>query len=253
MGFGNPFSKIEGAIRQGLDRLGNDIRNGIGRLGGEIEGKLRGLGSQIESGFRRVGSEIEGKLKGVGNEIESGVKKVGHDIESEFKQLGHKIEGEIATAGDTAKKGLQDFGDTLTDSFEELETTFTDKVPELFELALKEVVAEIQKGVLNQVVDAIQVVVPKKLALTLGPLSFDVDNLNDRIDTIQEWASNPPKETSEIKKLIETFAPTDVTLDLSAGLALVFVQSDSLSVGASFTYDTEEFLDKLDELFGVFS
>ena len=256
MGFGNPFSKLEGAIKGGINSLGNDIRNGINglgnsvknginSLGNQIEGKLKGVGNQIESGFKRAGNEIESGFKKVGNEIESGLKKAGHEIEDGFKKVGHEIESEIKGVGQEIKGGLQTAG-------QEIEAAFTEKLPELLEEAMKKVLAEVQKGALDKAVDILQLACPSKFALKVGPMEIVLEDMNDRIDTFQEWAKNPPTGKGDLKEMIEKLAPTEVSLELSFAVAFLVVETDSLEFGFTMTWSTEDFLDHLEDLIGKF-
>ena len=212
MGIGNPFKSIEKKIKKGLESLGNSIRGNLNKFGHEIEGNLKKTGSSVEGGFKKLGHEIE-----------DGLKKVGHECEGNLKKAAFEIED-----------------------------TFKEKLPDLFHEALTKIVEEIEKGALHKAVDIIQVAAPSSMELKLGPMSMTVEDIKDKIDTLQEWSDNPPTGHGDIKEMVETLAPSSCSLEISVSLAALFVQSDSLEFGVTLTYTTEQFLESLEDLVGKF-
>ena len=89
---------------------------------------------------------------------------------------------------------------------------------------------------------------PSSTSLSLGPFVLAIDNVTERVDVLQRWASKPPSSKSDIRAIIEEIAPSSVSINLSFSLAFLVVQTDSLEFGIESTYETKDFLDKFDEL-----
>ena len=212
MGLGNPFKSIEKKIKSGLESLGNSIKGNLNKFGHELEGNLK-----------KTGSSVQGEFKKLGHEIEDGLKKVGHDCEGNLKKAAFEIED-----------------------------TFKDKLPDLFHKAFTEILEEIEKGALHKAVDIIQLASPSSMELKLGPLGMMVEDIKNKIDTLQKWSDNPPTGHGDIREMIETLAPSGCSLEISVSLAALFVQSDSLEFGCTLNYTTEQFLDSLEDLIGKF-
>ena len=135
----------------------------------------------------------------------------------------------------------------MDDAKKELES-ISGQAEQLVKDALAEVLKAAQSGVLNKAVNLVQVVLPSAIVLKIGPLSFAVDNVNERIDVLQKWAKNPPSGVDGIKEMILEFAPSSVSIDLSISLAFLVVQSDSLEAGFSMTWDVEDFIYRLEDI-----
>ena len=81
---------------------------------------------------------------------------------------------------------------------------------------------------------------------------LEIGDMTGRIDTLQRWAKKPPSSKNDIRQIIIEVAPTSVSINLSFSLAFLFVQTDSLAFGISATYETEDFLNKMDAILGRF-
>lgn len=215
MGLGNPFKGLEKSIKRGLTKLGDEIKSSI----------------------RKLGSEVESKVKYAGRKAEESVKKVEHEVEDQLKDFAHDLEEEIEK---TAKDTLETIEDTAEDVFEEVKDTAIEAMQAAMRAASSEA--------LNTVVDSIQVALPNSIGLSLGPIGLEIGDLTDKVDTLQKWAKNPPTNKSDIRAIIIEVAPTSVSLELSFSLAFLVVQSDSLEFGVTSTYETEDFLNKMDDL-----
>ena len=217
MGISNPFKSIEKKIKRGIESLGNDIKRGINNLGNEVKGSINKAGNDVKNGIHEVASQAENQ-----------VKNAAHDVESQLKSSFEELEDELEEAA--------------KDAFEAVK----DEAMELAQAAMK----EISKGALNKAVDAIQIVVPKSISLGLGPIGLEIGDINDKIDTFQKWASNPPSTKNDIRAIVEQIAPSSVSITISIGLAFLVVQSESLELEVGATYETSDFLDNLDVLLG---
>ena len=215
MGISNPFKSIEKKIKRGIESLGNDIKRGINNLGNEVKGSINKAGNDVKNGIHEVASQAENQ-----------VKNAAHDVESQLKSSFEELEDELEEAA--------------KDAFEAVK----DEAMELAQAAMK----EISKGALNKAVDAIQVIAPTEIDLKLGPFGLAIGDVANRVDVLQKWASSPPSTKNDIKEIITELAPTAVSIELSFSLALLFVQSDSLEFGVSAIYETEDFLNNLDQL-----
>ena len=215
MGFGNPFKGLEKSIKKGLNKLGDEIKSGI----------------------RKAGSEVEGKVKYVGRKAEDSLKKVEHEAEDKLKSFGDDIE-------DKLEKTATETFETIEDAAEEAFETIKEEALEAAQAALKAASSE----TLNKVVDAAQVLMPSEVDLSLGPFGLAISNVSERINVLQKWAKNPPSSKNDIREIILEVMPSSVSIELSFSLAFLVVQSDSLEFGVTSVYETEDFLNKMDDL-----
>ena len=219
MGIKNPFKEMEKKIKRGIDSLGNDIKRGINNLGNDVKNGVNKVGNDVRNGVQQAGNEVERELKGVAHRAESELKSTFNELEDELEETAEKI-------------------------FEAAK----DEALSLAQAAMK----EISRGAINKVVDAAQVVLPTSVDLSLGPIGLNIGDMTGRIDTLQKWASNPPSSRNDIRQIITEVAPTSVSINLNFSLAFLFVQSDSLEFGVTASYETEDFLNKMDEILGRF-
>ena len=211
----NPFKSIEKKIKKGIESLGN-----------EVMGKIRRVGSQVEDSVKGVGRKVEGEVKDVAHHAESGIKSVAHDAEETLEK--------------TAKDAKEDIEEFAEEAWEEAKEAATE--------AAQAALAEMSKGALNKVVDAMQILMPSAVNLSLGPFVLAIDDVTKRIDVLQRWASKPPSTKNDIRAIIEEVAPSSVSINISFSLAFLVVQTDSLEFGVESTYETNDFLDKFEDL-----
>ena len=211
----NPFKSMEKKIKKGIESLGN-----------EVMGKIRRVGSQVEDSVKGVGRKVEGEVKDVAHHAESGIKSVAHDAEETLEK--------------TAKDAKDDIEEFAEEAWEETKEAATE--------AAQAALAEMSKGALNKVVDAMQILMPSSVNLSLGPFVLAIDDVTKRIDVLQRWASKPPSTKNDIRAIIEELAPSSVSINLSFSLAFLVVQTDSLEFGVEPTYETSDFLDKFEVL-----
>ena len=216
MGLGNPFKSIEKKIKQGIESLGNKVKQGVESVGNKIK-------REVESTGKKAVGEVEKGAKRAVGEVEKG----GKTFVAEIEKGGKKAIGEIDKAGQKAIKEIEKGVNT----------------------AFQAMLREIQKGALNKAVDIIQVAAPDAVELKMGPIGLPIEDIKERIDTLQRWAKKPPSKNSDIKKMILELAPTSVSVELSASVAFLVVQSDSLEFGVTMSWQTEMFLEKFEDIF----
>ena len=198
---------------------------------------FKDLEKKIKRGINSLGDSVKHSVEKLGNDIK-------HDVEQAGSQAGKRVQGLASEAERQLKSSVREIEDELEDLAEKA-------LEEAKDLALEtaqEALALISGEMLNKAVDGIQVVMPHSLSITLGPVTINVSDVKDRVDVLQKWAKNPPKGRNDLRAIIQEVAPSSVAIDLSASFAFLFVQSDSLSIGVSCEYNTQEFLDSLDDL-----
>lgn len=214
------FSSVEKKVKKGISNLGNDIKKSIGRFGDDVK---RG----ITNTAKKARDEIN---------------KAGDLAEDEFNKVVGHAKDELNDLKNEAKKELEDVAETVED---ELKDSFKE--------ASQKALGFIAGESLEKAVDIAQVLAPDSMDIQIGPVSINVDNIKDRIDLLQKWAKNPPNAKNSIKEFITEFAPTSVSISVSAELAFLVVSSDSLSVGFGATWTTEGFLEKYDDIMRHFN
>jgi len=125
-----------------------------------------------------------------------------------------------------------------------------DEAGKLVKAALGEALSSIAAGALKQALKLIEITAPSHIDFKLGPVGLAVDDVPDRLDTIKSWVGSPPKNTDGLRKMIETLAPSSVSIEISVSLALVVVSSDSLELGTTLIWETDDFLERFKELLG---
>ena len=211
----NPFKSIEKKIKKGIESLGN-----------EVMGKIRRLGGQVEDSVKGVGRKVEGEVKDVAHHAESGIKSVAHDAEETLEK-----------AAKDAKEDIEEFAE---EAWEEMKESANAAAQALME--------EFQKGLLNKLVDGLQIALPTSTNLKLGPFVLGISDWTKRINVLQRWASKPPSSSSDLRYFIEELTPSSVTIVMSASVAFVVIQTDSLEFGVENTYETADLLDKFEDL-----
>ena len=198
---------------------------------------FKGLEKEIKKGLNKLGDSIKSSIKKVGREVEGNVKSVAHRAEDTLKGVAHEAEESLENAVKNAKEEIEEFGE---EAWEEMKKAANEAAHELME--------EFQKGLLNKLVDGLQIALPTATNLKLGPFVLGISDWTQRINVLQKWASNPPTSRGDLRAIIEELAPSSVTIVMSASVAFVVIQTDSLEFGVENTYETVDFLDKFDDL-----
>ena len=198
---------------------------------------FKSIEKKIRKGIESLGNEVMSKIRKVGSQVEGNVKSVGHQVESGVKDVGHDAEEAIEKVAKDAKEDIEEFAE---ETWEEMKESANEAAHALME--------EFQKGLLNKLVDGLQVAMPTSTNLKLGPFVLGISDWTHRINVLQRWASNPPSSRNDLRAIIEELTPSSVTIVMSASVAFVVIQTDSLEFGVENTYETADFLDKFDTL-----
>ena len=169
----------------------------------------------------------------VGNEIEDAADDVGDAIKDTAEDVGDKIKGEAESAG----RKLEPLAEQALDAAEDA-----------VKKALQHLVAIAAKGTLNQAVDLAQTFAPDTIKLKILAVFMVIDDIEERIDTLQRWANKPPTTKRDLKRMIRQLKPTSCGIEVDLQAALLIVSSDAIEVGFSATWETEKFLSRFDDL-----
>ena len=206
-----------------------------------------GKGNPLSS----VADEIKRGLQAIGNEVKDEVRQVGNQAKNEVRKVADGAKGEVQSVARTAKDGAlaeikSEAGkvkDTIKGHVPEVLQEAKEEIEKAAEAAVKEVIKLIQSGTLNKAIDILQVAAPASATLKLGPVSFVIGDINNRIDEVQHWAkAGPPTNADGVRNLIQVLGPTSCTVDLTAYVVT--------PLGLEMTWETEEFLRRLDDIWG---
>ncbi|MYD93351.1 MAG: hypothetical protein F4Y02_06605 [Chloroflexi bacterium] len=164
-----------------------------------------------------------------------------------FKDFGHTVEGAV-THPDRIVKHPERILHMTGKAVEGVAEDVKDDVQKVVDAALEEALEEIAKGVLSQVLRLLDTAAPSSFSLAIGPVGLPFSDIRSRLADIRHYVSHPPTKKSEIKAMIVALAPDSVSITLNVSLALLVAQSDSLQIGATLTWETEEFIDNFVKL-----
>ncbi len=184
--------------------------------------------------FDDVKNKLDPRKKGNPlDQASHGVEDVARRI---AKEVVHPVEG---VAHDALNKARH------------LEENLEHQVENAIKVALQKALSELQKGVLHKAVRVLDAARPDTASIQIGPITLGGINVQERFDALRLAVDNPPKDGAGIKSLVKQLAPNTVSITLSAEIALVFVSSDSLSVGMTMEWDKDEFLKRADRALGA--
>ena len=106
----------------------------------------------------------------------------------DWEKAGDKIEDAAEQVGDAFKDTAEDAGKKLQPLAEQA----FDAAEEAVKKALQHLVAVAAKGTLNQAVDLIQIAAPDSIKLKILAVFIVIDDIEDRIDTLQRGPTNRP-------------------------------------------------------------
>ena len=147
-----------------------------------------------------------------------------------------------------AEKGLKTAAEKVGAELKKDAQIALHEAEKLAEDAAKAALAELSGKMLHLVVEGLKIVVPKQQQIQLGPIVIHIDEIHKRIDVLEKWAKNPPRGKEDMRQIIKEVAPTSVDINLDIAFAFLFVESDSLSFGLVASFETDAFLDKMDDL-----
>ena len=192
----------------------------------QVSNSIEKLGDSIKSGVREVGQRAERDVKEASDKAGRGIRHVGSEVEDQVNKAGQTAVHEVEAA---AKKGAH-------------------AAEKAVEKALDKALALTARQAFDIAIKVIKVAAPSQYTASLGPVAIDIENIATRLDVLERWRDHPPRNKSDLKEVIITLAPTRIHLQVDISLAALFVQSDALSVGWHGTFETQQFLDRYDEL-----
>lgn len=223
----NPFKSLERSIKSGINSLGDEVKRAI-----------RNLGNEVQSGVRQAGTEVKGGIEQAGEHVKSGVRHVGDEVKSDVRAAARTVKDEVL---DEIREEAGKIKGEIRDHVPEVLKDAEEEIEEAAEAAVREVIKVIQSGTLNKAIDILQVAVPASAKLKLGPVSFDIANINQRIDEVQHWAkAGVPTDVDGVKNIVQVLGPTSCTVDLTAYVVT--------PLGLEMTWETEEFLRRLEDI-----
>ena len=197
-------------------------KNEIKRRLGDAKKEISGAASSARKGIEKSANAAKYKVEYSANQARHQVEDIGNDMIHDIKEEGEKV-------------------------IDQLEVDAEEVVTKV----LDEILSAIAEGAINKAIDFAQVAAPDVIGITLGPIRIEIGGVKERIDTLQIWASNPPSGKDDLRKMIETLAPTSIQVNLGAQIAAVVVSSGSLKVAIDATWTTESFLDKFDDIMEI--
>lgn len=200
-----------------------------------LKGQLNDTANKAKRSITDAANNAKKTVNDAGNQAQHQVTKVATDA-------GHAI-------SDTANKAEKQFGDLAANAEHELSQVGEQAKKEL-EHIRDQAFKVLAKGSINKAVDVIQTTAPDSFGIKLGPFAFDFDKVQDRIDTLQKYANNPPA-LGNFPDFVKQFAPASISVSLSAEIAFLLVASDSLSVGFTATYTLDGFISRYGKIRGV--
>lgn len=225
---GDDWKDAANHVKDGLEDAGDAIAD----AGEDVGDALADAGQDVGEAFSDFGKDVEkgwhyGVEKPFKIMVINGVKR---EVVRPSKQAIANIEAEFHSKSDHV----------------------ADRVEAHINAAAQAAVAELIKQGLITGLQVLELAVPSEMALTLGPVVIVFGDVKDRIETMRKWIDDPPIGRSRIKELILEFAPTSITISISAELAFLVVSSDSLSVGMDLTFDTKDFMDHFESVMDEF-
>ena len=208
-------------------------------------GDIKKAVSKAEHAVGDLGKKAIHDVEGIANKAKHEVEGVANNAKHEVEGLANTAKHEIQKVEQEAKHGVETAGHEVVKTFEE-------RIPTLVEDAIDQALKAVASGALNKAVDIIQIAAPDEFDLKVGPVGLSIGDVKTRIDTLQRWATDPPTDKSHIREMIETLAPTSVSVEIAFSVALVLVQSDSLECGVTMSWETSSFLEKFEDILGAF-
>lgn len=217
----NPIDEAKKAVR----KLVGEARSGINKLGGQIKKDLR----KVERDIEKTAHEVEGLTK-----------KAEHEINSLVKNAEH---------------GLHDAADSLKQTFEddlrELAENAIEEVEEVIEKAAHALITFSTTELLHRFIDLLQHhhITPEEFPeLDLSVVRIKIKDVNERIDALQEYADKGVHSRDDIVRLVETLAPTYVTIVVSARLVALVASTNATGMGFKVPIPTAKLVGKIDDV-----
>ena len=159
--------------------------------------------------------------------------QVGHAVEGGVMQIRHAVEGGVLQIQQETDKGLHKIRGELPD------------IESAVEGALRKALEEFEKALagplLRQIVTLLESAAPDTVWLSIGPVTFTISQIPDKIERVKHWVNNPPQGPNDIMHLIDDLAPADIEIALKVNVP----GTQSLTLGATLVYYPATFKDRL--------
>ena len=196
-----------------------------------------------------IWDEVKGK-------IHSAIGKAEHTVEGFAKTAEQTVE----TKALAAVHGVQDAEHAAKGAVAEAVNKELERVPEFIRGEVKALLAHLAGGLasaaLHKGAELLEKLLPQSYTLTLGPLTLSWDDVDADVENLvadlRRWAKQPPTGKEAITELVVDLGPDAITLEVSAALAALFVESDDLSAGTSFTWSKGSYEKRLEEVLTAF-
>lgn len=177
---------------------------------------------KIEHGAKDALHQVEHAEHTAERTITGACTKALHEVEGASQQALHQIEGATQKAMRTLEHTAQH--------------------------AAEELLATVSAQALRKALTIAEALAPDQFTLQIGPVVLEIDHIASRVEALRKWAGHPPANPAQIRSLIQDLAPTTCGIQVSAEFALLFVSSESLSVGVAASWTTEAFLERFNQI-----
>ena len=249
-------------LRAWTKRQARKAKKAAKKAGGAIEKTAKDTGKAIDDTAKQAVREAEAlarkadeAIRGEIMSILDDAKKLATRAKTEVEELAKKATREIEAAASVAKHELEGVAKTAQHEIEGAAKEVAhqvEKLPELAEDAVKQALAAaveaIAAGALTKALKVVKVLAPKTFGLKIGPVTMTIDDIQERIDTLEHCANHPPSGTAGIKAMILALTPSSVGIEFGVEASLLVVNVDALEVAASFEWDTAEFVERFEDL-----
>lgn len=203
-----------------------------------------------------VDMSLHGRLDKVVNLLGGnfGFNPFGHlidELKHELEDLGNDLKKGLEDEANTLKSGLESTAKTLEGDLQSEYNKLSSDLESGVKTVLEAILAEIEKGALTKAVNLIKLLAPDSGSFGVGPLSFEVDNIHDRISDLEHYADNPPTSQDEVLDFVKTLAPDSVTVQVGIQVSEIFVTSSDESLQFSGTWTLDDFLKIADDIFKI--
>ena len=185
---------------------------------GSIKREIEKLAGDIKHDIDKVGGEVK---KNIEHDAELAGHAISHAAEHAEETVTHAANYEITKI----KRAANDIAQTVKGNL----------IAEIVSTGIKEAAKLLDKYG-DDIVG---------LSVSLGGVSFAVDEPKQHLDRIRHAIAHPPQSEREVGELIKAFAPDSVTLSFGVSVSELFVQVENLEAGGSITISLARFLDEL--------
>ena len=189
--------------------------------------------------FDQVGKDISHAGKSVGHNVSHGADQLQHAIEGGVMQIKHVTTDSVNQVKHEAENGVHEIKGELPDIEKYVKQGLLN--------ALAEIEKELSQPLLKSILHLINAATPDTIWLSIGPATFTIDKVSEKIEALRGFVENPPENTDDIRHLLQELEPADVEIALKVNVPGV----QSLTIGATLVYLRDNFQQKLNEIWGT--